>query len=80
MDNSNKKKLRKYFLYTFPCVCAFALVYTVGWFVSLDANWIANTHAGTPRQRGLWLLLFMLCIVLGWAVRLLIETIEDAKL
>jgi hypothetical protein len=70
-------KVSKYFLYTLLYVCVIALVYSIGWFMSNDVNWIVNNWSDTPRQKGNFLRLILMTNVLYVLFRMLISTYKQ---
>ena len=72
MKLSKFKTVSKYFLYTLLCVCCFALVYAIGWFISLDPLWFVEMTENV-RGRGTLLMVSLLTIALCYATSLLIE-------
>jgi hypothetical protein len=72
MKNLRIKQTNKYFLYTLLCVCCFAVVYGIGWFISFDPLWFVEMTTNI-RGRGTLLMLSVLTIGLCYATSLLIS-------
>lgn len=72
MEKLRTKKISKYFLYTLLCVCCFAVVYTFGWFISLDPLWFVEMTTNVIGC-GILLIIWVLTIALCYVTSLLVE-------
>ena len=67
------KTVSKYFLYALLCVCVFAVVYAIGWFIHYDINWFANGFENTLEKRVTLLKIFILTFGLGLILCMVID-------
>ena len=67
MNKIFKVRLSKCFLYTLLCVCCFAFVYVIGWFISFDSSWVFEMAKNTEGRYRLVLMLSF-TIALSYAV------------
>lgn len=72
MNEFFKSIIGKCFLYTLLFVCCFAVVYFIGWFISLDPLWFVEMTANV-RGRGTLVIISVLTIALCYVTSLFVS-------